>query len=899
MRSPDLAALAQRLGRFLVPLREGPIALPTRKALLSRDGGACADDGARLAFDPGSPAEHRCPRCGRTHRGEAHHRAWIREYHLWLSERAIHLALVGGLEQDERLRGRAREILEAYVRLYPTVPNQDNVLGPTRLFFSTYLESIWLTQVVIAAGMLNDAPDLRPMLEPVVRESAMLIASFDEGYSNRQAWHDAALIAAGLWLGDETLVARAVDGPSGIRALLTHGVTAEGLWFEGENYHFFALRGMLLALELLRAAEHDLYADARVASVVAAMHRAPLDTLLPDLTLPARSDAPFGVSVRQPRFAELWELGRTRSGDERLGDLLAELYRADLAPGTDVGLTDVAEQERNVPAGGLARSRLGWKALLWMRPDPPLAGPPGWRAGSRHLAGAGVAVLRPGASRYVSVETGRAAGGHGHPDLLHVTLFWDAPALADFGTGSYVRPSLHWYRSALAHNVPQLAGVGQLPATGACLAFDVAGGWSWCRAVATGVVGPGARAVRTVVAGPAYVVDVLEVDLPPDAAVDLSLHPLGGVATPPGLPLAPAALAAPGASGHEHGYDAIARLWALPVVAERLPLGSEPAADVVTLPRDGERVFVASAPGPPGCDFADGRPLSFLLRRAGGAGRWVQVYATAGRVVALADEGDEGLLLRLDDGARERVALGPEEARITDRAGRTIVLSGLLPAPPPQRVARAMPGVIPGALRAELPTLETWEQTVPPEAVVQLGETHYRRSERPYDRDRPFRARVAVCAVGTRLCFVVDVVKGDLCFRPRGKGAVLDNEPPDIHSDGLQCYLEVEGWAGYAVIPDPATGATHVRGVRGTAASVSRVSAVWRRTERGYAVLVALETGRRWRVGDTVPVALAINEMYGDRERRAGQLVLSGEPGWVYLRGDREPPHAVVTLEAW
>jgi len=31
-----------------------------------------------------------------------------------------------------------------------------------------------------------------------------------------------------------------------------------------------------------------------------------------------------------------------------------------------------------------------------------------------------------------------------------------------------------------------------------------------------------------------------------------------------------------------------------------------------------------------------------------------------------------------------------------------------------------------------------------------------------------------------------------------------------------------------------------------------------------------------------------VNEMYSDRERRAGQLVLSDGPGTVYLRGDRE-----------
>ena len=34
-------------------------------------------------------------------------------------------------------------------------PNKDNVLGPTRLFFSTYLESIWLLQLVVALDLLE------------------------------------------------------------------------------------------------------------------------------------------------------------------------------------------------------------------------------------------------------------------------------------------------------------------------------------------------------------------------------------------------------------------------------------------------------------------------------------------------------------------------------------------------------------------------------------------------------------------------------------------------------------------------------------------------------------------------------------------------------------------------
>lgn len=213
--TPDLRHLAERLRRLAAPLREGDLYLPDHKPLLSRDGGACPTDGARLEFDPRSPEGHRCPACHRVYRGERHHRDWIWRYHLWLSERAVHLALLGALLDDPSLTSRAALILDRYARLYPTVPNKDNVLGPTRLFFSTYLESIWLTQIVIAALVVEQhsapsaqrpAPNpLRRLLDPMIDESARLIASFNEGLSNRQVWNATAQLAAGLWLTDDAL----------------------------------------------------------------------------------------------------------------------------------------------------------------------------------------------------------------------------------------------------------------------------------------------------------------------------------------------------------------------------------------------------------------------------------------------------------------------------------------------------------------------------------------------------------------------------------------------------------------------------------------------------------------------------------------------------------------------
>ena len=107
------------------------------KALLSRDGGTCPDDGTPLDFDPWSAHEHRCSQCGRSWSGERHHAHWARAQHLWLAERAAHLATVHAVHGDPDCAARARELLAAYYGRYFGAPNRDNVLGPSHLFFST------------------------------------------------------------------------------------------------------------------------------------------------------------------------------------------------------------------------------------------------------------------------------------------------------------------------------------------------------------------------------------------------------------------------------------------------------------------------------------------------------------------------------------------------------------------------------------------------------------------------------------------------------------------------------------------------------------------------------------------------------------------------------------------
>ncbi len=889
--SAELQALAARIARRAEPLLRRLPEIPSAKALLSVDGGICPDDGAPLEFDPWSPQEHRCATCGRAFTGERHDRAWARWQHLWLAERAGDLATLAALDGDQAAAGRAAGILAAYGERYFGCPNRDNVLGPGRLFFSTYLESVWITSLMAAAGLLREAGMLDPAAAEaagaVAEEAANLIGEFDEGFSNRQTWHNAALAAIAVWFEDEELAARAIEGPTGMLAQLVRGIGDDGMWYEGENYHLFALRGLLVGAGWAAQAGVEITADPRLAARLAAALRAPALTALPDHTFPARKDSRYGVSLAQPMYLELWEVGLARLPEETsdLRGWLGELYAAPppAAQRFDSYLHETGEPPPSQPR---SRSDLSWWALLEMQPAVA-ADPPPWRPGSLLLESQGLGILRAG-DRYASLECGPYGGGHGHPDRLHLTLHaggvhW----LPDPGTGSYVARDLFWYRSTLAHNAPRTDGRSQEPGHARCGAFAESGEWAW-------VLGEYGPYTRTLVAGPAYVLDVVEFAEAEEHLVELPWHPQGSVA-----------VRSPGA-------------WSAVELDEEFVSGAERFAPAAPGPvslraEQGERVLHVhlladgellrgTAPGVPGSG-----PAVFLLCRARGKGvRFVSVLETGrdepvvqgvratGELIEVHLAGGIDRHVRTDAGWE--VATGGVTVALGGRRRAAVEVRPLIDPyrrVPPRSVAPHF--LEPPSLDG---TLEGFESAEP---LVLDHEDQYRRSEEPYPGPEEFSALAHVGWGEGELYVAVGVTTAEPVFREAGAPPLLlDNEPDDIHAEGAQLYLRpaAAGPAyGFLIVPEPG-GGLRAHGASGTAGRTGMVRGAWRRTPEGY-LLTAAVTLPEWdpRVGDEVGFDLLVNRMEPGRERRARQLVWSGGGGWVYLRGDRQDPAAFGVLE--
>jgi len=878
--SPELAALRARLRSELDDIAARPLYIPEAKALLSRWGAACRDDGAELVFDPWSPQGQRCSRCGRVWATDQSHRWWVYWYQLWLAEQCWQLALLGLLDAAPRLEARALEILAGLASRYLTYPNADNALGPSRPFFSTYLESIWVLQVAAAASLLAEHGRLpgdleRELVARLFRPSAETIADYDEPGSNRQAWNAAALYALGAVLDDAGLRERAAHGPAGILATLDGGLRSDGLWYEGENYHWFALRGLAWGAEMLRTAgEADLWtSDAAAAAKFRDGFWAPVRTALPDFTFPARRDSKFGVSLRQRRMAELWELALARTARADLAALLVHVYDPAVAV-VEGGRGLVTEVERAEPPTGVRRPDLGWKGLVWAVESLPPAAAPSWPPGSAHLEDTGLAVFRRDAGRtYASLDYGESGGGHGHPDRLNLTLHaGGVPWLVDFGTASYVAPSLGWYRSTLAHNAPLVDGLSQGPAQGVCVGYEERGDYGWvCAQLAEGSAYDGVGLQRTIVVTPGYLLDVVQM--------------ASGVGE--------RMLALPW-----HGWGRVE-----PHGAGLTFVRDDGTLHVLLAGRQPFQVQLSTAPGPP-VSGGDGEDLQFaVVVSSGEEVTLAACVAHQGGVEEL--ECHKGsFVVRLAGGGMHSHAPTEHGWHIDLGRGDPIELGGARE-PPEEAVPAAAPApearvaAARSLLVREPPALDGTLAGFRVDEPLALDRAdQFRRAEEPWAGPEAFSARAWLNHLDSTVFLAVEVTAPEPAFRARGEAdPEWDNESPDIHSDGIQVYVEGVSFLGWLVVPDgDDESELKVSAVRGTDASSEMLHGAWAPTERGYRITCAIELPDD--VGD-FGFDLCVNRFREGRERRVGQLVWSGAGGSrLYLAGDRPLSHRLPLVAA-
>ena len=883
LRDPlAIGGLAASLQRELHEALDVPV--PDGKSRLTRNGGRCVRCTVLLTFDPRSPDSHACPSCDAVYTDQVHHEWWLMNGHLWTAEQCTRAAALAYLLDDEKAAQRADDILATYAARYLTWPNRDNALGPTRPFFSTYLESIWLLHLATAldvriaakTGVYSQAGEI---LDRIVAPSAALIAGFDEGRSNRQVWHVAALLAASRLLGDDVMRDRAA---SSLVTLLDTGLHTDGSWYEGENYHLFAHRGLLSGVTLAEQAGIKL--PRTLLQRFEDGFASPFLTMLPDGTFPARRDSQYGVALRQYRTADWVECGFARRDTPELRAALGSLYAEWPEAGETHRWSSSADAERNVPGVRLTRADCSWRALLLARIDLPVltdATPK-----SELLEGQGLAVFRRNGGKFwVGLDYGDPGDGHGHPDRLNLVIATEeARWLDDVGTGSYTSPTLNWYRSSMAHNAPMVNGKDQGAARGRLLAYDEQDDAGWISAEFVDPVS-GVRFVRTVVVMEDYVIDEVEwtstspvfVDVPLQFR-DFDAHPHRWVPFVPGTEqdamLADAACAS-AADGTM--YFAMAHALPRPGRVSKVPESPDFACTIWCA--QASTVWRATTIGPP-AGPAHGL-LSLRQRGTGGLSR--RIIGSIDLTTFALTYPDEIVIRSPDDETHRRVHRRVETGwRIETHSGASV--SAI--------VLRSQRDELAQAIRHDISLRDTPKtQRCPNDGgcSFQLGEREYRNSEDSWHAAGAPSAGVGVRVAnreGAALIVTASVTLG----RPPQFAAArlenpLDNELSDVNSDGVQLHWRSANtgvWNSVIAVPDGAS-------VRMTVESgaLDGLTATWAPTDKGFHLAFELPWPESW---PEFVFDLCVNEMPAGRERRRGQLVLSGARGEsAYLRGARQP----------
>ncbi len=443
----------------------------------------CPRDNTELLFNPYNQDDYYCPLCGMNYKDEPYKRSWITRYHSWLSQMGILLGIVYLIDNNDVYANTLRHILLDYAKYYPSYPNNDNELGPTRIFQSTYMESVWIMYLAGAYDMVRNSKCFtcgeRDFIENNLHKASInIILDYDEKMNNRQAFNNAAICAVGFLLEDKNLINYSLYGPHGFVLHMEKSVLEDGLWYEGDNYHFATLPSIVNIAEICIHNGIDLYSQEFNGHTIKMMYDAPLLSLQPDLTFPSRKDSKYETSIAQRLYSGLYELGYARYLAPKYAKILKTIYsfqgydKSVISNSADVNndITDITEISKPQAA---KRNRLDWRGFLNAVPDlENYTGLP--ITHSVNMTGTGLAILRMDNKKiYTSVDYGKYGGGHGHPDRLNLNLFINGRRwLSDWGTCNYYLEHLRWYRSTIGHNTLVVDCSDQLPVDGKCVIFE-------------------------------------------------------------------------------------------------------------------------------------------------------------------------------------------------------------------------------------------------------------------------------------------------------------------------------------------------------------------------------------------------------------------------------------------
>ena len=419
-----------------------------------------------------------------------------------------------------------------------------------------------------------------------------------------------------------------------------------------------------------------------------------------------------------------------------------------------------------------------------------------------------------------------------------------------------------------------------MPGDATCDYFDLSGDWSW-------VSGWFGETSRALVAGPDHLLDIVEMTSGERRLLELPWHLAGEwkVVSPGRWE--------PSTLESEFVTD-VTRFVPDGDAAVEVVARSGTATLSLAILGAGELVR-ATGPGVPGSP-----PAAFLVARATGhMVRLVTAIVRGDQPPRLSREGD---VVTVQVGGNTWTHQPTMQGRQVEGGSTVVKLGGHLATGDRPASADMHSASEAFAEAIALPEPPGDVSLTGVEPMLLDREDQYRRSEEPWTGDGSFTASCWAAWSEHALSLTIDVVKPDVWFRPADAPPLLfDNEPDDIHSDGVQAYMQPfsDGPVyGFLVVPE-GDGSLRVRGAGGTDGAPGMVEGSWERTGEGYRIDLEIHLPEWEEVmpGAVIGFDLIVNEMRPGRQRRAGQLVWSGDGGWLWLRGDRHEPSRFGRLE--
>ena len=411
-------------------------------------------DKCQLALKTVDATHHQCPKCKKVYTGEPYDDVLYSKQHYRNVHDCNATAWAYAITGEEKYARRAADILLGYADRYRKYPyHASSKIGTWARRSGGHIEEQTLDEAGMMSRSIAPAYDLLkagdfltseedravregllvPMLENIEKNRA--------GKSNWQTWHNAAILAGGAVLGDESRVERALTAPgNGFAEQMRISVTEDGMWYENSwGYHFYTLSAMIKIAESARRIGVDVWSHPRFKRMF---------TIAPAYAMPGG---------RLPRL-----------GDDVNSSLGSAAGRLEFA----------YHAYRDPQMEPYLSKKPTWDSIMLGRATGNTGPVP--KQKSRDFPAAGHVILRSGGKKEITslLTYGPYGGFHGHLDKLSFVLYAHGKELGvDPGRArsQAYRLPIHrnWYKATLSHNTVTVDGKSQKGASGELLEFEV------------------------------------------------------------------------------------------------------------------------------------------------------------------------------------------------------------------------------------------------------------------------------------------------------------------------------------------------------------------------------------------------------------------------------------------